>query len=365
MASQLKRPEFILGEIFTFSGVVDAVIAAIDHYSRWEMLMSLQEHIPLLGHPLTPFVLVVVGMILIHRSMLKALAESPSEAQSVRLRDEHGGEIPPRVKSPKMTPIYVAVAMGCLTAIVVASIWILNYNPSPPTVTARIEAQKICKTGDCWPKKVPPAPLPRTPIIVTQNSTASDSPNIAQIQSPGSVALNGEAGIIHSFEMDFTFDVPSDTPRVIDKSPQFSVGLMCPAALFDEDRNRYTLDTDGQFEDWQISAQKHRYGFKYVAQETDQISGHRLGFLSNIRDFVFDCAAFSKMVGNKPVDQTPEQAMNFFMTIKVNGVKVGQKQGSGNLHSLYTQSRCDVSDLFKGIEDQYLTSIKSRVSAHH
>jgi hypothetical protein len=365
MASQVKRADFILGEIFTFSGVVDAVIAAIDHYSRWEMLVSLQEHIPLLGHPLTPVVLLVLGMILIERSLRKTFEKSLSEAQSVRLRDEHGGELAPRVKSPRMTPIYLVTAIGCLAAIVIAFIWILNYNPSPPRVTARIEVQKICKTADCWSKKVPPTSLPRTPIRVTQYSTAPNSANIAQIQSPGSVALNGEAGIIHSFEMDFTFDVPSDTPRVIDKSPQFSVGLMCPAALFDEDRNRYTLDTDGQFEDWQISAQKHRYGFKYVAQETDQISGHRLGFLSNIRDFVFDCAAFSKMVGNKPVDQTPEQAMNFFMTIKVNGVKVGQKQGSGNFHSLYTQSRCDVSDLFKGIEDQYLTSIKSRVSAHH
>lgn len=83
MASQAKQPEFILGEVLTFSGVVDAVIAVIDHYSRWEVLVSLQEHIPFLAHPITPLILLVTGTILIQRSMRKTLLDSLNEPKTL------------------------------------------------------------------------------------------------------------------------------------------------------------------------------------------------------------------------------------------------------------------------------------------
>src|ERR1700690_1967486 len=136
MGSVAKQPEFVIGEVLTFSGIVDAAISAIDYYSRWEVLVSLQHHVPFLAHPITPIVLLVSGLILIQRSMRRAFAESLKAAQEVQLRDEHGKAIAPNVKVPTMVPTYGVIGAGLLVAAIIALVWVMTYAAPCPSISS-------------------------------------------------------------------------------------------------------------------------------------------------------------------------------------------------------------------------------------
>src|SRR5437879_13254338 len=100
--------EFVLGEFLTFSGVVDAAIHIVDYYSRWEVLVSLQQQVPLLAHPATPLILLLGGLFLIQRSVQKSVADSIRIAHDSRLRDHQGNLITLTVSPPSMKLTYVS-----------------------------------------------------------------------------------------------------------------------------------------------------------------------------------------------------------------------------------------------------------------
>ena len=66
--SAAPKTEFVVGELLTFSGVLDSAIRIIDNYSRWEILVSLQERIGWLASPATSVVLLTAGPSALGRS---------------------------------------------------------------------------------------------------------------------------------------------------------------------------------------------------------------------------------------------------------------------------------------------------------
>jgi hypothetical protein len=165
MGAASEKAEFILGELLTFSGVVDAGIRIIDQYSRWEVLVSLQEHVWFLAHPAAPMILLVAGLILIQRSMQRTFARSLKEGQESRLQDESGNRIIAQVAPPRITTTLLFVFAGVIVAMICALAWIMSYSPRPPTLIAKIEAPAICKTADCFPA-TPKGPLRPTSVVV-------------------------------------------------------------------------------------------------------------------------------------------------------------------------------------------------------
>lgn len=198
MDSGRKKPELVLGRVLTFSGVVDAGIRGIDHYSRWEVLVSLQHHVPFLAHPITPIVLLVVGMILIQRSMRKTVSESLIAAQQVQLHDEHGKAILPNITVPSMVPTYGVIVAGLLVAGIVALVWIMNYAAPVPALAKAIYVPAICKTTDCFP------PTPKrgtlTPTTV--------------VNAPGGIPIIGNKGVVNGPTVNNYGPPPLPTPTI-------------------------------------------------------------------------------------------------------------------------------------------------------
>jgi hypothetical protein len=184
MDSLAKQPEFVIGELFTFSGIVDAAIRAIDFYSRWEVLASLQRDVPFLAHPITPILLVVVGLILIQRSMRRVFAASLNTARQARLHDEHGKVIAPFIKLPSMVPTYGVIAAGILVSGVIALVWIMTYAAPVPAFALAIKVPPICKTADCFPR------APKAARSQTQSTTV--------VNAPGGIPIVGNSGVINN-----------------------------------------------------------------------------------------------------------------------------------------------------------------------
>jgi hypothetical protein len=165
MAAASEKAEFILGELLTFSGVVDAGIRIIDQYSRWEVLVSLQEHVWFLAHPAAPMILLIAGLILIQRSMQRTFARSLKEGQESHLHDESGNKIVIPVAPPRIATTLLVVFAGVIVAGICAVAWIMSYSPKPPTLITKIEAPAICKTADCFPAK-PKSPGRQTSVVI-------------------------------------------------------------------------------------------------------------------------------------------------------------------------------------------------------
>jgi len=206
MASQTRQPEFVIGEVLTFSGVVDAAIKVIDNYARWEVLVSLQQHIPFLAHPIIPLVLLVLGMILIQRSMRKTFSRSVEEAGRVKLHDDHGKEILPPLKLPSMMPTYIVIFSGVIMACVIALIWILTYSPvvasSPlPAVMVPIEKTKPwnppASVHPSVPINAPYCPngiCPTAPNFGTQ--TVNNGPPPLELKASLAMSASDQPGLI-------------------------------------------------------------------------------------------------------------------------------------------------------------------------
>lgn len=188
-----NKAQFALGEFFTFSGVLETAIRIIDHYARWESLVSLQEHIGFLASPVTSLVLLVAGLILIHRSMQQKAAELirlPSEA---RLHDADGNLITPSIKMPSVGVTIAIIALGIVVALCVALIWIMRYEPPlPRIVRADIPVPMPCKTDECFPK---PSFNAFVPINVSAPNGMPIVGNKGTVNNPTVNNMNGQAGI--------------------------------------------------------------------------------------------------------------------------------------------------------------------------
>lgn len=167
---ETKR-EYAFGEILTFSGFFDAAIQAIDHYSRWEALLDLERIVPWLANPLTPMVLVVIGLFLIHRSLQKKLAISVADSRNSQLRDENGNRIEPAITVPSIAPTVLVIMGAIVVAFCLLLYKMLTYSPmvSIPTPPVFVPIEKTKP----WP--------PRSPTIppLTQRSYGPNSPNVS------------------------------------------------------------------------------------------------------------------------------------------------------------------------------------------
>src|SRR5664280_3089419 len=144
------KAEFALGELLTFSGLLDAAVRLIDHYSRWEVLVSLEKHLGFFASPMTPFILLLAGLILIHRSMQQRAAELIQQASNAQLRDADGNPIVCAVKMPSVGVTVIVAICALMTACLYAILWIMNYEPPPAPMIANtfISSPHICKTAD-------------------------------------------------------------------------------------------------------------------------------------------------------------------------------------------------------------------------
>jgi hypothetical protein len=168
------KAEFRFGQVFTFTGVVDAAIQLIDQYSRWEVLSSLQHVLPFLANPATPLVLLVLGLILIQRSMQQTLEKSILDGQTADLRDEHGQKVLPKVRVPNIKQTLAVIIVALIVAGGILLIKIGTYKPVLASLTPRVVVP-IEKTRPA----IPPAQSTRhdRPTI-EQRSYGPNSPNV-------------------------------------------------------------------------------------------------------------------------------------------------------------------------------------------
>lgn len=168
MSVRAAKVEYAFGQLFTFSGVLEGGIRLIDHYSRWEVLVSLQQHVGLLAHPAAPFVLLLVGLFLIQRSMQRQIEQSLQAASEGQLRDENGNRILPIIKVPKIGTTLIVVGSALIVALAFAVVWLWTYSPGIAAIQQKIYVPAICKTVDCWAQRVKPLTLDKPhPINVT------------------------------------------------------------------------------------------------------------------------------------------------------------------------------------------------------
>jgi hypothetical protein len=161
-----EKTEYVLGELFTFTGALEAGIKIIDQYSRWEVLLSLQQHVGFLASPATPIILLIVGLILIQRSMQQRVSRAIKEATEVELRGLDGKPIyrTPKVPSIRFTLLIVSLGFAMATFICLA--WIWNYRPPLPSLHATIYVPPVCRGGNCVPTHSG-APRPKPVRIIS------------------------------------------------------------------------------------------------------------------------------------------------------------------------------------------------------
>jgi len=108
----------------------------------------------LLANPATPVVLLIVGLILIQRSMQKTLMQSIEEVRVSDLRDIDGNRVIPQVRAPKLRPTLLVIVAAVVFAFVLLLLRIVTYNPQVASLTPKV-MMPVEKTRP-W---TPPAPL--------------------------------------------------------------------------------------------------------------------------------------------------------------------------------------------------------------
>jgi hypothetical protein len=169
--------EFTLGEFLTFSGVLDAVISTIDHYSRWEFVANLQQHIPIIGHPITPVALVVIGLILINRSNSRLIKDAIEGTNRAQLAGADGKLILNVPKGLGVATTYAVIGSAILLAVAISIIWLFTHKLAIPQITQKkIYVPPICKTVDCFPQK-PKSTRPTINAPFCPNGICPTAPN--------------------------------------------------------------------------------------------------------------------------------------------------------------------------------------------
>ena len=176
--------EFGLGETFVFAVVWKWAIEIIDAYARWEMATGLDRHLHFLASPITVPIVLIFGLILIHRSLQSRLVASFATPSA--LRDASGKTIVHKATVPSVWITILVVFGAFLTAGVYAILWIMFYNPAPNLLAQVIPVPSICKTQECWPKSKPQHGEP-LPDAIAQ----SGKNNIAQVGNNNSATITG------------------------------------------------------------------------------------------------------------------------------------------------------------------------------
>jgi len=173
--------EFRIGESFLFAAVCKWAIELIDAYTRWEVLVNLERHIHFLNNPLIVPIILLFGLILIHRSLQRQIAIASQSPAT--LRDASGQIIPRKfVEGTYGVWITVLIVFGAVAAaFLYAVIWIMTYNPiPPPPIAYRRSVPKIFETEN---------------RILSKPKIAAMKPPIV-VNAPGGIPIVGNRGVV-------------------------------------------------------------------------------------------------------------------------------------------------------------------------
>jgi hypothetical protein len=121
MAS-VERSERIGGAVFLSIPAFDSFVWALDNYARIELLVRLRDHLPsFFTSPVTSFVCMCIGLILLHLShvrQLKRVNENASVAR--RVVDTSGAEYHSTEKAQWFFPVCVGFLIALLATPILA-----------------------------------------------------------------------------------------------------------------------------------------------------------------------------------------------------------------------------------------------------
>jgi hypothetical protein len=198
-----------------------------------------------------------------------------------------------------------------------------------------------------------------TPSInVTTNG--ANSPGVGVNTGIVSV-VSGDAGLIHSFSITLTIDVPTISQPVTE--PGQSIGMDCGAALLDKSGRRYRLSTpDKVFGDTQIAENMHRYTVILTPLDEDGLLGQKVENLTAIEHLGFDCRALLALQHTAVGDDSA--TANVTMIVAVNGIRViGITNPPVPLSNLLKyQMQSDINPNFSEIPSAYAKQLAIRAA---
>src|SRR5580700_3908379 len=130
----IEQSERIGGAAFLGIPIFDFLVSMLDSYSRMEQLVKFHNLLPpVLTSPLTNFICLSIGFVLLYLSSRKQLYRVAQSASNTRrLVDPAGAEIASVEKPKVLLPVVIVFLLALLATPIVAIGYSLAYKGTPP-----------------------------------------------------------------------------------------------------------------------------------------------------------------------------------------------------------------------------------------